>query len=214
MQEVWAWQLGPTGTKLDDFDEKGFVELSSTPIMYDRDKLDGKFKTPSGKIEFISQNLTEWGFPSWKTYVSPDKPSKGQFRMVFGRSPIHAHSHTINNPLLNEMMAENTLWINGKAAGKMGVVDGEMVDVTAQDVTSVVKAKVTEFIHPEAVYTVHGFGRQIPLQSRAYHAGMSDQKLMRGQLQNMDPVGGGLNLCETFVTVRRSSKNPQRKVEL
>lgn len=214
LQELWAWQLEPTGIKLEEFDEKGFVELSSKPIMYDRDKLDGKFKTPSGKIEFISQNLTEWGFPSWKTYVSPDKPPKGQFRLVFGRSPIHAHSHTINNPLLNEMMAENTLWINSKAAGKMGVVDGDMVDVTSQDVTSVVKAKVTEFIHPEAVYTVHGFGRQIPLQTRAYHAGMSDQKLMRGQLQNMDPVGGGLNLCETFVTVRRSSKNPQRKVEL
>ncbi|MBU1639584.1 MAG: molybdopterin-dependent oxidoreductase, partial [Proteobacteria bacterium] len=174
LQELWAWQLEPTGIKLEEFDEKGFVELSSKPIMYDRDKLDGKFKTPSGKIEFISQNLTEWGFPSWKTYVSPDKPPKGQFRLVFGRSPIHAHSHTINNPLLNEMMAENTLWINSKAAGKMGVVDGDMVDVTSQDVTSVVKAKVTEFIHPEAVYTVHGFGRQIPLQTRAYHAGMSD----------------------------------------
>ncbi|MDR9502583.1 MAG: molybdopterin-dependent oxidoreductase [Desulfurivibrionaceae bacterium] len=214
MQEVWAWQLEPTGTKLEDFDEKGFVELSAQPIMYDRDNLEGKFKTPSGKIEFISQNLTEWGFPSWKPYQSPDKPPKGQFRLVFGRSPIHAHGHTINNPLLNEMMAENTLWINSRAASKMGVNDGDMVDVNCQNVTSVVKAKVTEFIHPEAVYTVHGFGRQIPLQSRAYHAGMSDQKLMRGQLQNMDPVGGGLNLCETFVTVRRSSKNPQRKVEL
>jgi thiosulfate reductase/polysulfide reductase chain A len=214
LQELWTWQLEPTGYKLEDFDEKGFVELTDKPIMYDRDKLDGKFKTPSGKIEFISQNLTEWGFPSWKAYVSPDKPPKGEFRLVFGRSPIHAHGHTINNPLLNEMMPENTLWINSKAAGKMGVNDGDLVDVSSQDVTSVVKAKVTDFIHPEAVYTVHGFGRQIPLQSRAYHAGMSDQKLMRGQLQNMDPVGGGLNLCETFVTVRRSSKNPQRKVEL
>jgi thiosulfate reductase/polysulfide reductase chain A len=43
---------------------------------------------------------------------------------------------------------------------------------------------------------------------------MSDQKLMIGQLQSMDPVGGGLNLCETFVSVRKSSKNHQRKVEL
>ncbi len=214
LQELWAWQLEPTGYKLEDFDEKGFVELTDKPIMYDRDKLDGKFKTPSGKIEFISQNLSEWGFPSWKPYVSPDKPPKGQFRLVFGRSPIHAHGHTINNPLLNEMMPENTLWINSRAAGKLGINNGDMVDVSSQDVTSVVRAKVTDFIHQEAVYTVHGFGRQIPLQSRAYHAGMSDQKLMRGQLQNMDPVGGGLNLCETFVTVRRSSKNPQRKVEL
>jgi len=214
LRELWAWQLEPTGLTINDFDEKGFVELSQTPVMYDRDKLDGKFKTPSGKIEIISQKLTESGFPSWKPYESPEKPPKGQFRLVFGRSPIHAHGHTINNPLLNEMMPENTLWINTRAAAKIGVKDGDWVDVSSGDVTSVVRARVTDFIHQEAVYTVHGFGRQIPLQTRAYHAGMSDQKLMVGQLQNMDPVGGGLNLCETFVAVRRSSKNPKRKVEL
>ncbi|MGV1097893.1 molybdopterin-containing oxidoreductase family protein [Thiovibrio sp. JS02] len=214
LQELWAWQLEPTGLTVQDFDEKGFVELAKTPVMYERDKLDGKFKTPSGKIEIISQKLTDCGFASWQEYESPEKPPKGQFRLVFGRSPIHAHGHTINNPLLNEMMPENTLWINTRAAGKIGVNDGDMVDVSSGNVTSVVRARVTDFIHPEAVYTVHGFGRQIPLQTRAYHAGMSDQKLMIGQLQNMDPVGGGLNLCETFVSVRRSSKNPQRKVEL
>jgi thiosulfate reductase/polysulfide reductase chain A len=37
---------------------------------------------------------------------------------------------------------------------------------------------------------------------------------MKGMLQGMDPVGGGLNLCECFVTVRRSPKNPKRMVEL
>ncbi|MBU2537361.1 MAG: molybdopterin-dependent oxidoreductase, partial [Proteobacteria bacterium] len=214
MPELWAWQLEPTGFTLADFEKKGFVEYADKPVMYDRDKLDGKFKTPSGKIEIISQKLTEWGFPSWKPYVSPPKPPKGQYRLVFGRSPLHAHSHTINNPLLNEMMPQNTLWINTREAGKMGVSEGDFVDVISGDVTSVVTAKLTDFIHPEAVYTVHGFGRQIPLQTRAYHAGMSDQKLMKGQLQNMDPVGGGLNLCETFITVRKSSKNHQRKVEL
>ena len=214
LQELWAWQLEPTGLGLQDFEQKGYVELAEKPVLFDREKLDGKFKTPSGKIEFSSQKLSECGFPSWKPYESPERPPKGQFRLVFGRSPIHAHGHTINNPLLNEMMPENSLWINSKAASRIGVNDGDMVDVSSGPVTSTVRARVTDFIHPEAVYTVHGFGRQIPLQTRAYHAGMSDQKLMVGQLQNMDPVGGGLNLCETFVSVRRSSKNPQRKVEL
>jgi len=213
-QELWAWQLEPTGFTLPDFEKKGFVEYADKPVFYDREKLEGKFKTPSGKIEIVSQKLSEWGFPSWKPYESPAKPAKGQYRLVFGRSPLHAHSQTINNPLLNEMMPQNTLWINTREAGKMGVSEGDFVDVISGDVTSVITAKLTDFIHPEAVYTVHGFGRQIPLQTRAYHAGMSDQKLMIGQLQNMDPVGGGLNLCETFVTVRKSSKNHQRKVEL
>ena len=213
-EEMWEFQLEPTGYKIDDLREKGFVALTDEPIMYDRDNLDGKFKTPSGKIEFISQMLEENGFPSFKPYESPQKPPKGKFRLVFGRSPVHAHGHTINNPLLNELMPENTLWINSRVASRMGINDGDWVDVIADSQKGTIKAHVTDFIHPEAVYTVHGFGRQVPLQSRAYHAGMSDQKLQEGLLESMDPVGGGLCLCEKFVTVRRSPRNPRRRVEL
>ncbi len=214
IEEYWNWQLEPTGYSIEDFNEKGFVSLTDKPIMYDRDNLDGKFKTPSGKIEFVSQVLKEAGLPSLKPYESPQKPAKGKFRLVFGRSPVHAHGHTINNPLLHELFPENSLWINTRSAAKLGIKEGDLVDVIAETRKGTVKAHVTDFIHPEAVYTVHGFGRQVPLQSRAYHAGMSDQKLQEGLLQDMDPAGGGLCLCEKFVIVRRSSRNPKRRVEL
>ncbi len=214
IEEYWNWQLEPTGYSIDDFNEKGFVSLSDKPIMYDRDNLDGKFKTPSGKIEFVSKVLDEAGLPSLKPYESPQKPPKGKFRLVFGRSPVHAHGHTINNPLLHELFPENSLWINTRSAAKLGIKEGDLVDVIAETQKGTIKAHVTDFIHPEAVYTVHGFGRQVPLQSRAYHAGMSDQKLQEGLLQDMDPAGGGLCLCEKFVIVRRSSRNPKRRVEL
>ena len=214
IEDLWRWQLEPTGFKIEDFDEKGFIPLTDKPIMYDREQLEGKFKTPSGKIEFISQKLEEVGIPSLKPYESPLHPPKGKFRLVFGRSPVHAHGHTINNPMLHELMPENTLWINKRADDKLGIKDGDLVDVVSDTQKGVVRAHVTEFIHPEAVYTVHGFGRQVPLQSRAYHAGMSDQKLMEGLLQSMDPAGGGLCLCEKFVTVRRSPRNPKRRIEL
>lgn len=214
IEELWAWQLKPTGFSIMDFEEKGFVGLAKDPIMYDAETLAGKFKTPSGKIEVISEVLTKAGLPSLKPYISPIKPPKGQFRLVFGRSPVHAHSHTINNPLLNELMPENTLWINKQVATRLGISTSDWVDVESCGVIATIRAHVTEFIHPEAVYTVHGFGRQVPLQTRSYHAGMSDQKLMKGMLQNMDEAGGGLCLCETFVTVRRSTKNPRRRIEL
>ena len=213
-EELWKWQLEPTGFTSSDFDETGFVSLTDKTVMFDRDKLDGKFKTPSGKIEIVSQVLTDAGLPSLKPYQSPEKPAKGQFRLVFGRSPLHAHSHTINNPLLHELMPDNTLWINRRQASKLGVNEGDWVDVITDGATGTIQAHVTDFIHPEAVYMVHGFGRQVPLQTRAYHAGIADQKLMKGFLNKMDPAGGGLCLCECFVTVRRSSKNPKRRVEL
>lgn len=212
IEELWEWQLEPTGFKIEDFNEKGFVSYTDQPIMYD--SIEERFKTPSGKIEIISGVLEKAGLPSLQEYKSPPAPTKGRFRLVFGRSPVHAHGHTINNPLLNELFPENTLWINTRVANRLGIKEDDWVDVIADSVKGTVKAHVTDFIHPEAVYTVHGFGRQIPLQSRAYHSGMSDQKLQEGLLLHMDKAGGGLCLCEKFVTVRRSSRNPRRRVEL
>ena len=138
------------------------------------------------------------------------------FRLIYGRSAVHTHGHTINNPLLSELMPENLLWKNQRSANKLGINDGDLVDVVSEDssYSGTVHAHVTEFIHPEAVYTVHGFGRQIPLQTRAYHAGMSDQKLMVGKLDDWDQAGGAINLCEAYVTVRKSVRNPKRSVEL
>jgi thiosulfate reductase/polysulfide reductase chain A len=216
IEDLWKWQLEPTGFTIKDFEEKGFIALTDKIIMHDRDKLDGQFKTPSGKIEIISKKLEDAGLPSLKPYKSPIKPPKGLFRLVYGRSAVHAHSHTINNPLLDELMPENSLWMNTRAANKLGIADGDLVDVVSEDetYTGTVSAHVVDYIHPEAVYTVHGFGRQIPLQTRAYHAGISDQKLMTGMLDDWDKAGGAINLCEAFVSVRLSTRNPKRTVEL
>ena len=216
IEELWDWQLEPTGFSIKDFDEKGFVSLTDEPVMYDPKKLDGQFGTPSGKIEIISKKLDDAGLPSLKEYESPVKPPKGMFRLVYGRSAVHTHGHTINNPLLSELMPENTVWINKRAASKLGIADGDLVDVTASDdsYSGTIRAHVMDFIHPEAVFTVHGFGRQIPLQTRSYHAGLSDQKLMIGKLDDWDQAGGAINLCESFVRVTRSVRNPKRRVEL
>lgn len=216
IEDLWAWQLEPAGLSMADFDEKGYVELSKTPIFYDREKLEGQFKTPSGRLELISGKLTDAGLPSLKPYASPDSPPAGMFRLVYGRNAVHTHGHTVNNPLLQELMPANTLWINSKQAKKMGIADGDLVDIAAADGSYVATAAatVTDHIHPEAVYTVHGFGRDIPLQSRSRNAGFSDQKLMVGKLDDWDEAGGGINLCEAFVVVQKSIRNTKRRAEL
>lgn len=215
-EELWNWQLEPTGISLADFDEKGFVPLTDEPIMYDPKKLEGQFKTPSGKIEIISQKLDDAGLPSLKEYESPIKPPKGMFRLVYGRSAVHSHGHTTNNPLLSELMPENSLWVNTKAAKKLGIAEGDLVNIASEDesYSGTIHAHVVDYIHPEAVYMVHGFGKEIPLQTRSYHVGVSDQKLMTGKLDDWDQAGGAINLCESFVLVRRSVRNPKRRVEL
>lgn len=216
MEEYWQWQLQPTGYQLSDFDEKGFINLTEQPIAPDPQALEGQFPTPSGKIEIISNRLTEAGLPSLKEYVSPPRPPKGKFRMISGRNAVHSHGHTINNPLLNELMPSNTLWINDKPAKQLGIAHGDLVDVIAEDESyaGTIRANVVDYIHKEAIYLLHGFGKQVAAQTRSYGVGVSDQKLMRNKLGDWGEAGGAMNLCQTFVTVRKSVRNSKRRVDL
>ncbi|MFO7931382.1 MAG: molybdopterin dinucleotide binding domain-containing protein, partial [Desulfosalsimonas sp.] len=116
----------------------------------------------------------------------------------------HTQGHTVNNPALNELMAENVLWINKEPAEKLGISDGDLVNVSQNGYTEQIKAKVTEFIHPEAIFVIHGFGHRLPVESRAYGKGLADHHFMSGTLMKMDPVGGALAYQENFVKVSKA----------
>lgn len=216
IEELWAWQLEPTEYSLEDFDGKGFVEMSDKPIFYDREALDSRFKTPSGKIELVSNKLNDVGLPSLKPFETPASPEKDMFRLIYGKVAVHTQGHTTNNPLLSELMPTNSLWLHTKSAKKMGIENGDLVEISSGDnsYNATVSAYITEHIHPEAVFTYHGFGKEIPRQTRSFLAGVSDQKLMVGKLDDWDQAGGGVNLCETFVRVRKSIRNINRRSEL
>ena len=166
---------------------------------------DLKFKTPSGKIEFVSSRLRENGIPSFKPYERPKKPKKGYYRLAFGRSPVHTHGRTINNPVLHEIMPENVLWMNAKEAKRLGIANNDRVQVTSADGShsGTIRAYVTEFIHPEVVFMVHGFGRKVPWQTRGYNRGLGDYRFETGLLDVYDPVGGGIALLECQVHVKK-----------
>jgi len=216
MEELWAWQLEPTGYTLADFDEKGFIELTDTPVFYDRDKLEGQFKTPSGKIEIMSEKLDKAGLPSLKPFEPPKAPEKGMFRLIYGKTAVHTQGHTTNNPMLSELMPVNMLTINTRQAKRLGIKQGDLVEVASADRSycATVEAHISDYIHPEAVFTTHGFGKEIPRQTRSFMAGLSDQKLMVGTLDDWDKAGGGVSLCEVFVHVKKSIRNSTRRVQL
>ncbi len=199
IEDIWRYQLQDTDIKLKDFDEKGFVRLTEEPIWYDRNKL--KFPTPSGKIELFSKRLEDDDVPSFIPYESPKKPEKGQFRLLFGRTGYQTHGQTTNNPIISELMGTNCLWINTQAAKELGIKDGQEVQISNKGVSGKIKARVTDYIHPEAVFMLHGYGRSIPFQTRAYKKGLADQVFMKGLLKVWDKAGGSVSLCESFVKV-------------
>jgi len=197
MEELLRWQLDGTGFSLDDFDAKGFVAYGKDQIFWDRK--DGlKFKTPSKKIEFKSALLENAGFKSFPAYEPVVRPAGGNFRLVTGRIALHTHVSTQNNPYLHEISPENVLWINTRKAVELGIKDNDVVEVASEKGAGKIKAFVTDMIHPETVFMLHGFGHEAKLASRSYNKGVSDSMLQKNV---SDIIGGSPALHETFVTV-------------
>jgi thiosulfate reductase/polysulfide reductase chain A len=200
IEDLVHWQLEGTGFKREDFKARGSVSYCSQQIFWDREN-GLKFKTPSGKIEFKSSLLEDAGFESFPKYESVPSPPEGQFRLVTGRNALHTHVSTHNNPYLNEITTENILWINNEKAAEIGIGNGDLVEVFSDVGSGTIKAFVTNLIHPESVFMLHGFGHEARLATRAYNKGLSDAVLMRNV---SDMVGGSPAMHETFVTVKRA----------
>ena len=197
-EELVQWQLEGTGFSLEDFDKKGFVAYTDKQIFWDRK--DGiKLKTPSGKIELVSSLLQKAGFESFPAYEPIAKPSQGEFRLTVGRCAAHTHISTQNNLYLNELVPENSLWINNRAAEGLGIKDGSLVSVSSNNGSGMIKSYVTDLIHPEAVFMLHGFGHRAEMGARAFNKGLSDALIMKNI---SDKTGGSPALHDTFVKVK------------
>ncbi len=95
------------------------------------------------------------------------------------------------------------LWIHPDRAKPLGIGDGDAVEISGGgSYAGTMKARVTPWIHPEAVFMLHGYGATVPLATRALGVGVADQRLQHGKLYDFDPAGGGCALTETVVRIR------------
>ncbi|NJB67695.1 thiosulfate reductase/polysulfide reductase chain A [Desulfobaculum xiamenense] len=201
-EDMWNYQLQDTGVSVEDFDATGQVWLTDKPKYRSVEEL--SFTTPSGKLEMICDKLEEMGLPSLKPYESPASPPDGRFRIAFGRCALHTQGHTVNNPVLNEQMPINPVWINTERAKALGIADGDEVELSNGSYSARTTAFVTNFIHPDAAFLVHGFGHKLPPETRS-RRGIADQELMEGGLSKVDPAGGGVAMQEHFITIAKPS---------
>lgn len=205
IDDMWKYQLDGTGVAVEDFAAKGFVDLVEKANHISMK--DFRFPTPSGKLEVLSDKWSAMQLPSLKPYETPQAVPEDAFRLAFGRCAVHSQGHTVNNALLHAMMPENCLWIHTLRAKELGIVNGDRVAVYAGD--DVAKARplgeivafVTEAMHPDAVFMLHGFGQKLPVELRAYGKGLADNDVMLGGLEHTDRAGGGIAMQECFVRI-------------
>jgi anaerobic selenocysteine-containing dehydrogenase len=124
--------------------------------------------TPSGKQEFYSPTMVEFGYPEHaiphfriKSQVHPDNlPDDDHYCLLPNfRLPQHIHSRSANAKWLVEIAHRNPLWVHPKDAAKLGVVEGELLKVETEIGWFVDKVWVTESIKPGVIGCSHHIGR-------------------------------------------------------
>ena len=124
------------------------------------------FPTPSGRLEFWSGTLAAWGWPELavpgyvRSHVHRRNIDADQMCLISTfRLPVQIHTRSANAKWLNEIAHTNPLWMHPKDAARIEVGTGDLVRVETQIGHFVVKAWVTEGIHPGVVACSHHMGR-------------------------------------------------------
>jgi len=159
----------------------------------------GGFPTPSGKCELYSEAVAEKGEDPLPGYVPPTR-SEDDIK----RHPLHfmspkwnkyfVNSSHANQARLERAAGEPRLRIHPRDAKARGIADGDKVRVYNQRGAVVLRALVTEDMHPTIVTMLHGWWA-----SRI--GGSSANALTPDVLADM---GGGSTLHDTWVEVEKA----------
>jgi len=200
-------QCSLLGISYEELKELGTITMPDTSSPYITPTNQPEFNTHSGKIELYSTELKEQGFDPVPRYTRHPQPPTGQFRLIYGRSPVHTFSRTINNPELHELHPENEVWLNAAKAKEMGLRNGTYVALINQDGirSNPIKLKVTERIRKDCVYMVHGFGVTSKELKNAYRKGADDQGLITRY--TVDPIAGSTGMRGNFVRLEEEKKH-------
>jgi len=164
------------------------------------------FDTPSGKVEFWSDQLAKAGFDAVPKYTAHPEAPAGHFRLITGRAPVHTFSRTQTNPLLHDLMPDNEVWVNSDVAARLGLAHRDWVTLTNQDgvVSNRVRVKATQRIRGDCVYMVYGFGHKAKALKTAYLKGASAAAL--NTRYATDPLMGATSIHGNFVKLAKVSE--------
>ncbi|MHB1132667.1 MAG: molybdopterin-containing oxidoreductase family protein [Chloroflexota bacterium] len=197
VEDVAAAQLKPLGVDLAQLRARGVWRQTAVAGAQSL-----SFATPSGKVEVLSAALEAAGFDALPEYSPPlVRPDGGHsFRLLHGRESYHTGTGTQNNAWLHARARENRLFINADRAARLHIQDGDEVLARSEVGELRVRARVTQGIHPQAVFLMHGYGSQARAQRQAFGAGVNDNELVVDR-----SVGGSVSAAgaETIIQVTR-----------
>jgi anaerobic selenocysteine-containing dehydrogenase len=144
------------------------------------------FPTPSGRLEFYSRTLADWGWSesaipgSPESHVHPRRLDPGEMILIpTFRLPVQIHTRSANAKWLDEIAHTNPVWLHPLDASRIGVTTGDLVRVETRIGHFVTKAWVTEGIRPGVAACSHHMGRWKPESERGQRQAMQTVELRR-----------------------------------
>ena len=202
LEEANRLRLKPLGVALEDLKKKGLL-----PVGEKWKEGFEKLETPSGKVEIYSQTLERLGYPSiprWEEpLVSPDPKVPDSFRLLHGKQAVHSHAMTANQPYLMYISRRYDLirlWMNRRRGEKLGLNDGDLVQIKSLIGEGKIRVKLTEGIHPSCVWLPSGYGVFSKHLGTAFDIGLSYNDFLPTLF---DPAVGHAMSSEIIVQVKK-----------
>ncbi len=177
------------------------------------------FKTPSRKMELYAQKLKKEGQSPIPIYTGSDRKinlnNAEVFLTTFSKNV--ASRYNPNSKWLSEIFHENPLWINEKTAQKLGLVEGERVEISSKGMKAIVQVHLTQSVHPEVVAIARDLGHWAYGQvakGKKFKSSDADTSLIwwnNGKSfhvtwliqEEKDKVSGGMGWIPTLVKIKR-----------
>jgi thiosulfate reductase/polysulfide reductase chain A len=203
LDEANRLRLKPLGVTLEELKEKG--------VLFVGEKWKegfSKLETPSGKVEIHSNTLEKLGFPPiprWEEpLVSPDPKDPHSFRLLHGKQAIHTHSMTANQPYLMAISRRYDLirlWMNKERGNRLGLKDGDWVQIKSMVGEGKIRVRLTEGLHPSCVWLPSGYGIFSKHLRTAFDMGLSYNDFLPTLF---DPTVGHAMSSEIVVQVSKT----------
>lgn len=201
IDELADAQLQTIGLSLDEMREKGSVTFPDKAFQYGTAP---KWNTASKKLQFTSDAMEAAGLTADVNWVEPKvMPSEGRFRLIGGKQAIHSHGQTTDIKDLIQITHDYDLervWINASEAEKLGIADGDLVEISNEVATRQVRAKVTQRLNPTCVFLPTHYGCSSPDLTNAYGVGVNFMDFVPFHI---DPYYGSSATQETLVSIKK-----------
>jgi thiosulfate reductase/polysulfide reductase chain A len=199
--EEWAARIiTDLPVSLDELRARGFWQ---GPLRHR--KFEQGLPTPSGKIELYAESFAEHGYDPLPDYrqraVRPDEGYP--FQLINTKLETHCNLTTQESPALLRLAPENWAELNPDDARRLGIADGDRVELRSPLGRVEILARVRPGMRPGVVCVRHGHGFG-HWQGRSQGRGTHINPIIEA---SVNPVSGGIGYNECKVRVAKVGRS-------